>query len=200
MPQPIHFQGKVRLIKYVFLSAGICVLVAIIISVIVKNYEFSTDEANLPTKDKKHKLNKEYTLSINNTVFEGFSDELMPYKILAQNISKNKNNNYVLKIVSGAYSLEEGEVSIRSENGLLDEVTRQVQLDGNVVLSFNGIELKTNQLQLDTKTKDAKSIVPVTIDFNNSCIEAKQLETKNSAKIIELKGDVKCNFNIKDFQ
>jgi LPS export ABC transporter protein LptC len=193
-----RFRERIKIIKYIFLSTGICVIIVIIGSVFFNNSEFNSTEPESPVKNKKYKLEKDYTLSINRTIFEGLSNDSTPYKLLAENISKHKDNSYLLKAISGKYLYNEGDFLIRSENGILDDETKQLQLQGKVAINYNGIELKTDQLYFDINTKDSVSPTPVTIDFDNSHIRAQQMETKESTKIIELKGKVESVFSIQN--
>lgn len=186
---------KIKLIKYIFLSTGCCVLIAIVTSLYAQNALISKDFTSSSQKDRS-KLPKDYTLSINHSVIEGVSSDLMPYKISTENIVKNSANKYVLNSVNGKYSLDDGDISIKATKGTLDEVTKSFTLTDDAQVIFNGIIFSGKEIIFDLHSKDASSNKEVEVVFEQSSIKADSFKIEDSTNSIEFKGNVKSNFNI----
>lgn len=185
---------KIKLIKYIFLSTGCCVLIAIVTSLYAQNALISKDSSS--SQKDRSKLPKDYTLSINHSVIEGVSSDLMPYKISAENIVKNSANKYVLNSVNGKYSLDDGDISIKATKGTLDEVTKSFTLTDDAQVIFNGIIFSSKEIIFDLHSKDASSNKEVEVVFEQSSIKADSFKIEDSTNSIEFKGNVKSNFNI----
>lgn len=186
---------KIKLIKYIFLSTGCCVLIAIVTSLYTQNTLISKDFTS-SSQEVHSKLPKDYTLSINHSVIEGVSSDLMPYKISAENIVKNSANKYVLNSVNGKYSLDDGDISIKATKGTLDEVTKSFTLTDDAQVIFNGIIFSGKEIIFDLHSKDATSNKEVEVVFEQSSIKADSFKIEDSTNSIEFKGNVKSNFNI----
>lgn len=185
---------KIKLIKYIFLSTGCCVLIAIVTSLYAQNALISKDSSS--SQKDRSRLPKDYTLSINHSVIEGVSSDLMPYKISAENIVKNSANKYVLNSVNGKYSLDDGDISIKATKGTLDEVTKSFILTDDAQVIFNGIIFSSKEIIFDLHSKDASSNKEVEVVFEQSSIKADSFKIEDSTNSIEFKGNVKSNFNI----
>ena len=185
---------KIKLIKYVFLSASCCVLIAIVTSLYTQNALISND--SLSSQKDCSRLPKDYTLSINYSVIEGVSSDLMPYNISAKNIVKNSTNKYVLNFVNGKYSLDDGDISIKAVKGTLDEITKSFTLTGDAQVIFNGIIFSSREIIFDLYSKDASSNKEVEVVFKQSSIKADNFKIEDSTNSIQFKGNVKSYFNI----
>ena len=186
---------KIKLIKYIFLSTGCCVLIAIVTSLYAQNTLISKDFTSSSQEDHS-RLPKDYTLSINHSVIEGVSSDLMPYKISAENIVKNSANKYVLNSVNGKYSLDDGDISIKATKGILDEVTKSFTLTDDAQVIFNGVVFSGKEIIFNLHSKDATSNKEVEVVFEQSSIKADSFKIEDSTNSIEFKGNVKSNFNI----
>lgn len=194
------YQNKIKFIKYVFLSTGIFFLLIILITIIYSpNSSTDTPDSPQDIHEKKPDLTTDYSLSIQNPIFEGFSNNLTPYKILANTMMRDKNNNYILKTVSGRYFTSDGDIMINSDKAALDEITKHVTLTENVLIIFNGAQLKSNQLNFNISTQNIRSDTPVVVDFSNSYIRADKLESEDYSETIIFKGNVESVFDINDF-
>ena len=200
MNQLKHHQNKIKFIKYAFLSSGIFLLLIIFVT-IMYSPNSSTDKSNSEQElnDTKPYLTKDYSLSIQSPVFEGFSNNLTPYKILANTMMRDKNNNYILQTVSGKYLTSDGDITIKSKNAALNEITKQVVLTDDVLIIFNGAQLKSSQLNFNINTQNINSDTPVIVDFSNSYIKADKLESEGYSDSIKFKGNVESVFDIDDF-
>lgn len=200
MNQLKQHQNKIKFIKYAFLSSGIFLLLIIFVT-IMYSPNSSTDKSNSEQalNDTKPYLTKDYSLSIQSPVFEGFSNNLTPYKILANTMMRDKNNNYILQTVSGKYCTSDGDITIKSNNAALDEITKHITLTDDVLIIFNGAQLKSNQLNFNINTQNINSDTPVLVDFSNSYIKADKLESEDYSEIIRFKGNVESVFDINDF-
>jgi len=67
------------------------------------------------------------------------------------------------------------------------------------VVIFNGIKLKSSQLNLNINNQNINSEAPVIVDFSNSYIKADKLDSDDYSKIIRFKGNVESVFDISDF-
>ena len=191
--------AKIKMLKYIFLSTGICIMITIFILLYVQ----STDLENISSNDEEQntpKLSAEYALSINNPVFEGVSSDLLPYKISAENVVKNIANKYILSHVTGKYKLMSGDMLLKAKTGILNEDTKFVILDKNVQIECDGITLNSDQVKVNLNTKDAESDNPVDINFNESNIKADSFKTKDSGNEIIFQGNVKSDFKLQTFE
>ena len=199
MDQLKRHQTKIKFIKYVFLSSGIFLLLVILVTIMYSPNSSNTSSSQQEINDKKPYLTKDYSLSIQSPVFEGFSNNLTPYKILANTMMRDKNNNYILQTVSGKYLTSDGDITIKSKNAALDEITKQVVLTDDVLIIFNGAQLKSSQLNFNINTQNINSETPVIVDFSNSYIKADKLESEGYSDSIKFKGNVESVFDIDDF-
>lgn len=191
-------QKKVKIIKYISLLIVGCIISLVIYFLFFPEQKISEELTAIPEQKQKYKLKDDCSLSINSSILEGINNDL-PYRIEAKNIIKDRSNNYIMEGVSCKYEASQGDILIDSEKGFLDEITKQLFLNNEVNVSFNGMHLKSSHLHLDITTNDLKSDKPTTIDFKNSYIKANQVQTKNSAQILEFKGGVKTVFDMDDF-
>jgi hypothetical protein len=200
MEHLVKAQAKIKLIKYCFLSAGCCVLIAIITTLYLKNTSIQEDiEAN-SVQEKTPKLSKNYSLNINQSIFEGMSSDLMPYKILAQTVTKDLANQYILSAVNGQYSLTNGDLKIKAASGTLDEDNKFATLTKDVEITLNGVIFNSEKITFNLENQEAYSDTEVEVNFDKSNIKADSFNTKNSHNIIEFKGNVESNFDVKNFK
>ena len=200
MNQLNRSQNKFKLIKYIFLCSGVLVLIVIFTTIIYSSRSLQNNHvAKQDILNNKPYLTKDYSLGIENPVFEGISNNLAPYKILAQTMVKDKYNNYILQSVSGKYLSSDGDIIIKSNEATLDDFAKKIILKDNVLVIFNGIKLKSSQLNLNINTHNINSEVPVIVGFSNSYIKADKLDSDDYSKIIRFKGNVESVFDMDDF-
>jgi len=188
---------RTKLTKYIFLSASICVLVSILVTLYIQKSPTESIESYELTKAKSKKLAKDHSLNISKSIFEGTSKDLSPYVIIAQHVAKNASDKYFLDIIKGKYTLPEGEITIKADSGTLDELKKSVILNNNVKIIFNGAIFNSKQIIVDLDTKDARSDDEVEVIFEKSKIRADQFKTKDSSNTIKFKGNVDSNFDLK---
>lgn len=187
---------RTKLTKYIFLSASICILVSILVSLYIQKMPTESIESDELTKYKTKKLSKDHSLNISKSVFEGISQDLSPYVIIAQNVAKNTSDKYFLDIIKGKYTLSDGEITIKADSGTLDELKKSVILNNNVKIIFNGATFNSMQIIVDLDTKDARSDKEVEVIFEKSKIRADKFKTEDSSNIIKFKGNVESNFDL----
>lgn len=187
---------KTKLTKYIFLSASICILVSILVTLYIQKIPTESIESYELTKIKTKKLSKDHSLNISKSIFEGMSKDLSPYVIIAQQVAKNTSDKYFLDIIKGKYTLPEGEITIKADSGTLDELKKSVILNNNVKIIFNGVIFNSKQVIVDLDTKDARSDDEVEVIFEKSKIRADQFKTDNSSDTIKFKGNVDSNFDL----
>ena len=198
MQELVKLRAKTKLIKYIFLSTSICVLVAVLVILYIHKLPTEDGSDFEAAQKKSKKLPKEYSLNIKKSIFEGVSNDLAPYVIMAQNVAKNTANEYLLNAVNGTYTLPDGNITIKADSGTLDEIEKSVILNDNVTVLFNGMIFNSEQMIIDLETKDAKSPEEVEVTFEKSKIRADQFQTEESAEIIKFKGNVESNFDLND--
>lgn len=187
---------RTKLTKYIFLSASICILVSILVSLYIQKIPTESIDSYELTKNKAKKLSKDHSLNIIKSVFEGISQDSSPYVIIAQHVVKNTSDKYFLDIIKGKYTLPDGEITIKADNGTLDEMKKSVILNNNVKIIFNGATFNSKQIIVDLDTKDARSDDEVEVIFEKSKIRADQFKTEDSSNIIKFKGNVDSNFDL----
>ncbi len=171
-------------------------MIAIIITLYLKSN--SQEETDSPKQGSaKPKLSKEYTLSINRSIFEGISSDSLPYTIYAENVMKNSENKYVLKAIEGTYTLTDGDITLKAINGTIDEFNQFVTLKNNAQIEYNGIVFNSDKIKLHLDNQDIESDTPVDVNFKNSNIKADSFKAKNSGKDIIFEGNVESEFDLK---
>jgi|GEM_PF-881296 len=200
MEHLVKAQARIKLIKYCFLSAGCCVLIAIITTLYLKNSSIQEDIETSSVQEKKPKLSKNYSLNINKSIFEGMSSDLMPYKILAQTVTKDLANHYILSSVSGRYALTNGDLKIKAASGTLDENNKLATLTKNVEITLNGVIFNSEKITFNLENQEVYSNTEVEVNFHKSNIKADSFNTQNSNNIIEFNGNVESNFDVKNFK
>lgn len=192
-------RARVKLFKYIFLSGGVCILLGLLGTVYIKNshnVEEPTEEGGQKTSSI---LTKDFTLSINSSIFEGISSDLVPYKISANNVTKTTDDKYILNSVKGTYSLVDGELIIKAKNGTLDESTKFITLKNDVQITLYGAIFTSQEMKINLDSKDAHSNTNVEVIFEQSNITADKFKTENSGDQIKFEGNIESSFTIKDF-
>ena len=132
---------------------------------------------------------------VTKSIFEGISKDLSPYVITVQSVTKNTSDKYLLDIIKGKYTLPDGEITIKADSGTLDQFKKSLILNNNVRIIFNGMVLNSNQIALNLETKDLTSNDKVEVNFQKLQIQADKLQTEDSARTIELEGNIDAHFD-----
>lgn len=208
-------QAKIRFVKYILLVISLLLLAAFIMNFYVQTMpveaEITEKAPGVQNDFSQKKLPKGYSLSINKSVFEGFGDDLLPYRISAESVVKNAQDEYLLSVVRGTYQLDQelidsgaqpadghnrGILELKSDRASINEETKSAVLKDNVEIFYDQFILNSEAVTLDLKTQDAQSKGEIRIKFKNSDIKADQFKTENSSDIIKLKGHVESNINL----
>ena len=190
---------RLKLLKYIFLSASFCVLLTIIITLYQKNTEINQNSKDVSTKTSKATKPKEYNLAIDHLMFEGFNDKSVPYKILAKEVTKNQFNQYIMNSVSSQYSFNnKDDLTAKSMHGLFDEDNKLVILKDDVRVFLNNIVLNSEEIKINLKNQDIYSDELVEVNSKMGNIKADSFNTKESNNIIEFKGNVESTYTIKN--
>ena len=196
MQELSKIQSRTKLIKYIFLSASICALVAILITLYIQKLPVE-DESYYESSDKKtKKLSKGYSLNIKKSVFEGTSEDSSLYTIIVQNISRNESNEHLMTAINGKYTLPSGEITIKADRGILDKQKNLITLNDNVKILFNDMLFNSSYVVIDLGTKDVKSNSEVEVTFKKSKIRADKFKTQDSATTIKFEGNVNSIFDL----
>ena len=196
MQELSKLRSKTKLVKYMFLSASICVLVSVLVVLYIQKLPTNNESNYQTTKNKTKKLSKEYSLNITKSIFKGVSEDLSPYVIIAQNVAKNTSDKYLLDIIKGKCTLPDGEITIKADSGTLDEIKKSIILNDNVRILFNSMVFNSDQVIVDLETKDAKSNNKVEVTFEKSKIQADKFKTEDSANTIKFEGNVDSHFDL----
>jgi lipopolysaccharide transport protein LptA len=185
---------RLKLLKYIFLSAGCCVLFAIILTLHLKNASDQEAEEALK-KQSKNALSKNYSLSINKPIFEGVTDNLEPYRILAQTVDKNLENQYTLHEVNANCKINNTIINAKATNAILDDTSKLVTLKQNVQITSDDTVLKCEELKINLETQEAKSNSNIELDFKKSNIKADSLTLQRDKGTATFSGSVIIHFD-----
>lgn len=190
-------RSRLKLLKYIFLSAGGCIFLAIIVTLYLKNSEDNKTQEAMAKQNKK--LSKNYSLSINKPIFEGVTGDLSPYKIFANSVKKNLQNQYTLQDVNANCKLNNTNVNAKAASAVLDDESKFVTLKDSVLINLDDAILKCEEIKLNLENHEVSNDSGVELDFKKSNIKADSLNTKDSNNIIEFKGNIESNFDIENF-
>lgn len=196
MNNKINVKSNFYILKTIFLLASIIILI-IIFSALYhsKNNDLSTETTTSYSKNlKDYKLNIEYS------ILEGVGKDLLPYKIIANNIKKIEDSIYAISSINAKYQLENGTINIKAANGVIDDSKKLLSLVNDVTIDFKDINFLTEKIILNLNSNEVESDSSVQMIYRNSKIEANEFNTENSNNIINFKGNVRLVFNIKDFK
>jgi hypothetical protein len=191
-----YLRKRIQIVKYLFLLAGAFIMICILISYFNNDNSVIKPTAKLGNANK---LAKEFSLSINNPIFEGTSKENFPYKITAKTVNKQNNNIYNLSSINADYKIAHGNLEIVADSGVLDEETKSFSLSNNVKVLFNGLMLISEKIDFDLNSNAVSSNLPVEVNFKNSQIKATSFNCENEGTIINFEGDVVSTFDLDDF-
>lgn len=184
---------RIKLVKYLFLSASISVF--ILIFVILYTQTKSIDDHWLHEYANIDLL-KDSSLNIQSPIFEGRAKNTSPYIIKAQHVVKNRYNEYLFYSLQGecfiANSTQKTDIKATIEAGsaILDELKQKLKLNNNVIITYKNIVYYSREVLLDLNTQDINSSSNTKIVFKNSKVQADKLHTQNSASTIEFSGNV----------
>lgn len=190
-----YFQTKIALIKYIFLSSGFCIFLAIVFVLYSNSSDTEIDFKEENNKQKIH-LPKNYNLNITKSSFEGFSNDSSRYKILAQDVKKDLSNNYLLNLITGYYSVGDENISLSASSGVIKEDTKSVFLENDVKVLFNDMIFKGNDIKIDLNSKNISSKKTVEAKIINSTVTADSFNSDES-EVINFEGNVKSTLNIR---
>ncbi|PCJ29584.1 MAG: hypothetical protein COA94_00850 [Rickettsiales bacterium] len=202
MPNTDKILARIKLLKYLFLSAGICVLIGILATIYGKDM-FDSSHANTNSTNSlalRPKLSKNHTLSINHSIFEGVSKDLTPYKIIAENVTRNSDNKYQLNRVEGDCSLKAGGLKMRAAAGTIDMSTKLVTLKQDVYVTLNENTIfNSDEIQISLNNKDISSNSAVSVTLKDSNIKADKFKALGSSDDIKFEGNIKFESDVKSF-
>lgn len=140
-----------------------------------------------------------YGLTIVKSVFDGMNKGHEPYKIKADTAVKIAEEIYKLENIEAVYLLNNGTLSIKSSQGVLNDTSKLIRLTEKVNMLYQGYLLNTQQLELDLATKKAESNSVVDINYKNSQITANGFEANDKNNIVHFYGNVHTIINPDDF-
>lgn len=190
-------RSRLKLLKYIFLSAGGCIFLAIIVTLYLKNSADEDAKESLAKQNKK--LSKNYSLSISKPIFEGVTGDLNPYKILANSVNKNLKNQYTLQDVNANCKLSNTNVNAKASSAVFDDGNRFITLKNNVLINLDDAVLKCEEIKLNLENQEVSNDTGIVLDYKKSNIKADSLNTKDSNNIIEFNGNIESNFDIENF-
>lgn len=163
----------------------------------IKEMEINNHSSSNQETSKKETQN--YELKINHSVFEGLTQDLLPYKVIANSATKTEDDKYSLKAINAKYILKNGELKIKALEGTMDDASKIIILKDNVEINFEGVTFKSNQIDFNMTSKEAQSNTNVEVDYKDSKIKAKSFNSKDNNKIINFDGNIESRFKISDF-
>lgn len=199
MNQLKQYQAKIKFIKFSFLGLGICLLLATFIIIMNSLNIMENKTESIAINDKKQKSALDCSLTVQNPVFNGLTHKSLPYTILANKMMKDKNNNYILESVFGECLTKNGNITVKALSGNLDETEKNINLQDDVIIIYNGASLKASHLNFNITKHDMSSNKPVLLEYSNSYIKADKMESEDYSEIIRLKGNVETFIDINNF-
>jgi len=121
------------------------------------------------------------------------------YILKAERLEHYNDNNYAI-VSKPDIELKQGEQHwlITADSGEIDDEKQSIMLRGNVVLQQQGkpqpIQLKTEQLEIDTRQQTAKSMQTVSIIQQKFNLQSKGMILNNASGQLELLNSVKGRY------
>ena len=156
------------------------------------------DKLDIPSIVEIEEDNKDHSLVINNSIFQGFSKDFSPYKIIATKVKKISQDYYDLENINANYLLKEGKLKIKALEGKFDSKNNLVVLKDAIKVDLDDISLITENLSIDIDKKDLHTDKKVKLDYKDSSITADSLKTEDSSNVIKFQGNVKSRINESD--
>ena len=202
MANLFRLRQRLKIVKYLLLASSISALALIF-------YEFLPEENNLPDSaitqitdksvNKVNKIEKEYDLRINKTMFEGMTSDSSPYQISADIVGKIDNNLYKLSTIKGTCFLDNDQLKVTALSGFFNQSTGFITLQNNVIFEKDDIRVVGDKVEVNISNKNACSDDKVNLIYKNSVIKADSFTTEESSSIIHMKGNVEMVVDIADF-
>lgn len=178
--------------KFSYLTK-IGILILIIVSL---GYIFFSNPKNIstiPTINKATPIQEQAVIS--DTVFSASGKH--PYKIIAKEVTHNRDGTYFLNTVSGSYSVDAvKEININAGVGYFDSSLNHIELKNNVKIGYLGYDLIGEEIKVDLTHHSANSNHGVHMWGEKGTIEAQNFETTEDFNQITFHGNVKANFII----
>jgi LPS export ABC transporter protein LptC len=165
------------------------------------NVKTLSKETDIPDqKNHGQKIaNKSFDFKIDQSIFEGLSKDLLPYRIISKTVFKITDNIYNLLSVNALYNLENGILTIKANQGTLNNELKLINLENDVRINYDNVEISSDIIEFNMNNKNAKSDSKVHVKYKNSDIEADKFNTE-STEIINLEGNVESRFKLSDFE
>ncbi len=184
---------KRKIIRYSCLVFGI-IIISCTAYKLTNNTHRLVHHVNLPEIDNNL---KEFSVRVNQPIFEGFNNSNQAYKIMAHNIAKT-SDIYFLEEVEGEYYLSQNEkITFFSKYGNFNDQTKDLHLNDHVRIIYGATEFFGYDININVRDKSFHTQNSVKIFHQGSSIEANSLNIKPKSQIIELQGAVKVTINLK---
>lgn len=189
----MYFKTKKNILKIFF---SLCIIGALYLGylMVVSNKNSSLKNSDLDTlfyASNDPDPNMDYKIILRELVFKGVDQNANFYTLSAKQALKDSNDQYRLKYINMVYDLgSERSLHVSSQNALLDEKTRILDLKNEVKFFFEDIFFCGNEIQIDLIKHDIISNSSITFSHNNSKTTANSLSTRDNNNLIILKGNV----------
>ena len=140
-----------------------------------------------------------YEITMVNSIFEGFADNMQPYKIIADTAVKINDNVYELNKVIAKYKLSDDELLLNARHGIIDNNVQLITLNDGVQILLDGIQCNTAEMLINLFSNQATSDAKVVINYKESLVTADKLSASGVDHTMKLNGHVKVKMNISDF-
>lgn len=194
---------RIKIIKYAFMILGVIAIYFLYSMSVEKRYSIERsnklEEDRMPDISEIDGDNIDQSLVINHSIFQGFSKDFSPYKIIARKVKKISQDYYQLNNINANYILKEGNLKVKALEGEFDSDENILVLKDQIKIDLDDISLNTEKLSIDINEKDIYTNEKVQLDYKDSSITADSLKTEDSSNVLKFQGNVKSRINVSDF-
>ncbi len=198
------YKARIKIIKYGFMFFGAAVIFLLYSMSSAKRY--SIEKSNTGGKSSISRITEiddahmDQSLVINHSIFQGFSKDFSPYKIIANKVKKVSEDYYEMDNINANYLLGEGKLKLKALEGNFYSSKNLLVLKDSIKIDLDDISLKTVKLIVDINQKDIHTDEEVRLNYKDSSITADSLKTEDSSNLIKFQGKVKSRINLSDFE
>ncbi|MBN8511457.1 MAG: LPS export ABC transporter periplasmic protein LptC [Rickettsiales bacterium] len=192
-------RNKITVIKYIFLLCAISIFSYVGFELTISENRNSSVLPPIKASDNSNATKtKEYSMNLDNPIFDGTNKDNIPYKIIAKKVLKNRHNQYLLNSLNAKFYMPNGVIEVKSNKGTMNEKNESFVLEDEGMVIFGDIFLKSEKINFDINKKTINTPL-VQLIYLNSQITAQQLYSEDFSSKIIFKGNVKSCFDLDDF-
>ena len=161
---------------------------------------FAPEESPPPPEVVKQLEAYDKALSITRSiVIKGRDDKGRPYLITASRSRRDETRKDITQLFDVAGSLHQSNgatIFFRADRADVHRRTNDVTLLGKVLIrKKDGWRLRTEEVRVNSKTRDMMSDRPVVVRMNDTLIHARGIAVRKEGDVVRFKGPVRARFN-----